>query len=105
MNEFFYLHPHLLSDAVHDLLQTVNLRLQGDQQQLLSKSKQQQLQLHQAGQQLRGSGELPRGVIDGAADTPRVHSGSLHLSEWSRCFPHASITFSAFILHSVDGLV
>lgn len=100
MNEwisFFYLHPHLLSDAVHHLLQPVNVQLQGDRQQLLSKSKQQRLQVRQSGQQLRGSGELPGGVIHGAADTPRVQSGSLHLSERSRCFPHACITFPAVV--------
>lgn len=77
---FFYIHPHLLSDAVHHFLQPLNVQLQGDTQQLLSKSKQQRLQVHQTRQQLRCSGELPGGVTDGAADTQTLQSGSLELS-------------------------
>lgn len=64
---FLFLHPHLLSDAIHHLLQPVGVQLQADGQQLLRKSKQQRLELHQTGQQVCGSGELPRGVIYGAA--------------------------------------
>lgn len=77
MNEwipFFRFHAHLLSDAVHHLLQPVNVQLQTDRQQLLSESKQERLLAPQRGQQLRGSGELLGGVLDGAADTATLQS-------------------------------